>query len=279
VNLKQVAPFFAFAREREWIRIRRVEGRGPPWTNDPVLQRWRFCNVFREDDKTTQWFARNVRDVLDEEGLGFQLLQSTMGFRWFNRIETGERILKFLLEGWDADGVKEAVRGLKPLTTGAYMVKTPANMSKIDGINWCMKQAEEQFEDLCWGDNLQAAHEKLCKLPYIGRFYAYEIVTDLRETFLLSDADDIYTWAAPGPGATRGVSLLTGRKCNYVSDRDRNFMLDSMRELLDYSRRPYCWHEHWRQWDMRTVEHTLCEFDKYIRASKGQHLKRRYTWK
>ncbi len=42
-----------FAHERIEIWKKKVSGSTPPFTNDPVLQKYRFCNVFREFDKQT----------------------------------------------------------------------------------------------------------------------------------------------------------------------------------------------------------------------------------
>ena len=46
-----VQAFFDFCREREQIRLRRERGETAPWSDDPILQRGRFLNVFREDDR------------------------------------------------------------------------------------------------------------------------------------------------------------------------------------------------------------------------------------
>jgi hypothetical protein len=51
-----------FVAERETIRIKRAENSPWPWTTDPILQTYSFCNVRREDDKTTKWIARNFRE-------------------------------------------------------------------------------------------------------------------------------------------------------------------------------------------------------------------------
>lgn len=44
----------SFAQEREAIRLRRAAGEGAPWTRDPIMADWSFCNVRREDDRVTQ---------------------------------------------------------------------------------------------------------------------------------------------------------------------------------------------------------------------------------
>ena len=78
--------YFSFAREREAIRRRRLAGQPWPWTDDPVFQTWSFCNVHRENDRTTAWFRDHVRSRLD----GWRAVEATVCFRFFNLIETGE---------------------------------------------------------------------------------------------------------------------------------------------------------------------------------------------
>lgn len=47
--------------EREKIRIKKETGEPFPWTEDPILKAYRFCNVRREDDTVTKWIAENIR--------------------------------------------------------------------------------------------------------------------------------------------------------------------------------------------------------------------------
>jgi len=112
------------------------------------------------------------------------------------------------------------------------------------------------------------------KFDYLGKFHAYEIVTDLRHTYLLDKAPDIYTWANPGPGARRGANRVLGR------DKDddrlrREDIIDVMRDVLHHSHDSANWQfmgtgKEWPLWEMRDVEHTLCEWDKYERVRKGE---------
>jgi hypothetical protein len=57
MQLQNADQYFATAREREHIRIKRMAGEPYPWSDDPVFRDWRFCNVHREHDKTTEWFT------------------------------------------------------------------------------------------------------------------------------------------------------------------------------------------------------------------------------
>ena len=109
---------------------------------------------------------------------------------------------------------------------------------------------------------------------------SFEIVSDLRWTDVLKDAPDIMSWANAGPGCARGLSrLVYGSPRGYFargSKTDQEKMNNLMQDLLDMSYDQTYWPAENRQWEMREVEHWLCEFDKYVRAIDGTSLKRRY---
>ena len=94
-----VEAFFDFCREREAIRLRRLAGQSAPWSDDPVFQRGRFLNVFREDDRTTQVLMRFVEPVADDLP---RLVQAVFFARWCNRSETLEALDVSLLSDPDA---------------------------------------------------------------------------------------------------------------------------------------------------------------------------------
>lgn len=273
LNRAFVGEFFWLARERYRIRERRLAGLPAPWTTDSVLRAYRFCNVFREDDRTTVWFREHVRSKIADP---YHLFLATVGFRWFNRIETGEKILDVLLSsGWNNQAVRARLQGVNPIVTGAYMIKTPANLSKLEGILWCMDRVDSRhYDGVARARGLQEAHAVLTEVPYLGMFMAYEIVSDLRHTCLLASAFDILSWCSLGPGATRGLQWLTEREFSRASQQD--LMLTYCQHLLECSRAEEFWPKEWPRWEMREVEHWLCEYDKWKRGMAGQKLKRRY---
>lgn len=310
---EQARPFFLYARERQSILTRRISGAPRPWTEDAVLDTYRFCNVYREDDATTQWFRKWVREPLRSSP---EVLLATVLFRWFNRITTGDAIFRQLGDYTDGrgtirtafqqfldDGRSESIRtairqhvGTQgPYVTGAYIIKTPDGLSKLDGVlrcvEWfnvrCATLAEKKHEavvnwrgaaDWMIGSpgrvSLEQCWDWLRKFPYLGDFMAYEIVTDLRHTDLLSRAPDIYTWANPGPGAMRGLNRIHGRKLDHK--QPKYVFVCEMRQLLEMvSDERSEAHDIWpgrigHDVEMRDIEHTLCEFDKYERARLGE---------
>ena len=269
--------YFKTAREREAIRRRRLAGDPQPWTNNRIFREWRFCNVHRENDRTTIWFRDNIRSKVS----GLRAVEATMAFRWFNRIETAERILDLLIDGWDGHEAYRRLQGVNPVVTGAYMMNTPPGFGKLEGVIRCIDMALPHLPKLVerWGESLEAAFEDLLTIDRVGRFVGYEIVTDLRWTDVLRNATDIMTWANAGPGCARGLGFVdVGEMATYAygSKSDQAKMLPMMRELLEMSRDPENWPYADQPWEMREVEHWLCECAKYVSALQGNRLKRRF---
>lgn len=273
----RVESFFSFARARHQIYLDRAAGKPAPWTDDPVLQQFRFTNVYRELDRTTVWFRQRVRDPLRCDP---RVLLATIAFRWFNRIETGE-VIKDLFYAWDSDEARRRLAGVSPVVTGAYIIKTPDGMNKLDGVLWCIDQCAADIDRLCaamHGASLQEAWRTLCEMPFMGPFMAYEVITDLRYTYLLVDAHDVLTWANPGPGCRRGLSRVCGRDKEYYRSGQEAEILEHMQDLLYLSGAYFDKQPDWPKWEMREVEHLLCEFDKFERATNGEgRPKQRFT--
>jgi hypothetical protein len=279
VALRQAVAFFALARERESIRRKRLAGEPPPWTDDPVLRAWRFTNVHRENDKTTIWFRENIR----EKTSGLRLVEATLIFRWFNYIETGERIKDLLLDGWDGNEVRRRLTGVGKIITGAYMVRTPFGITKLEALIQLIDHALPLLPPMVdgWGDSLACAWEDLTSIPYMGNFTSGEVVIDLRYTPILSGAKDINTWTVAGPGAAKGLSLVcagTPDGFDYTDKLDQIVMLDIMCELLEMSKKPEHWPTEWQPWELHECEMWACEWAKYQSAKAGNRLKRKFSW-
>jgi len=83
----------------------------------------------------------------------------------------------------------------------------------------------------------------------------------------LDKALDILRWANAGPGAMRGLNRIHGRDLHYKSKK-HDWNAD-MVELFSVRKRYlpfYISHK----LEMREIEHSLCEFDKYERVRNGQ---------
>ena len=279
---KEIEKFFAYAQERESIRLKKEAGLPKPWTKDKILLEHRFCNVNREHDKVTVWFRENIREPLRHDP---RILLATFAFRFFNLPSSGQVMLDvggldiFDHKVW-LKNAKKIAAGIKKnpqKVTGAYMTKTPTGLDKTDGCMWVIDNfIKRHFNGPDFFNtqrSLQSATEYLASFAFMGPFCAYEVVTDLRHTWLLENAPDIMKWANPGPGAARGLSRMCGLEKTALrrgSKADVDVMQELMYRLLAISNMNVYWPHEWWRWDMRTVEHTLCEYDKYERTRQGQ---------
>ena len=288
-KVKRLSPesrFFYWIRERHNVWNRRQVGQKKPWTDDEVLQQYFFTNPYRENDKTTVWFREKIREPFRE---CYEVLFATVAFRWFNRIETGEALLATesedgfsILVLWNRKRALATLRRLKNPFTGAFMIPAVPGTKKIEHVCDCLKPFWKDRLDLASeieeGQSLEKAHKLLTLYPYMGDFMAYEVVTDLRHTILLDQATDINTWANPGPGCRRGLKRLLGlplKKSNAAGVPKVKNELKLMRRLLAKSRNRLAGLP---PLEMREIEHSLCEWDKYERAlwGDGGRMKRRY---
>ena len=136
---------------------------------------------------------------------------------------------------------------------------------------------------------LEEVWEKFQQKRYIGwgPFMSYEVVTDLRHTRYLSRARDIYTWANAGPGAIRGLNRLYGRDINARPrpEQTNAEMLELMNDLNDLDDPDF--NEIFGEpsdvsprFEMRDIEHSLCEHDKYQRVKNGEgKMRAKYDWR
>jgi hypothetical protein len=299
--------FWYWIAERHAIYLRRQAGQPKPWTTDPILLDYKFTNPFRENDRGTVWLRENFLEphkdaathtdscasqgAIGGQGLEFipcdcpygkrnlELLAFNIGwYRMFNWCGTGA-----FLE-WQIDWTPLVIQRIleqrlyekKQVFTGAHIVYSPPGISKIEAI-------VQVCTDL-WGlrdkiahtarvhRSLAATFNVLTTVHCVGGFMAYEMVTDMRHTQLLEDATDIYTWANPGPGALRGLQRLGLPHTNKTA-------IASMRELLTHgqtlgwagSPEPDIFKgQALPALEMRDIEHSLCEFDKYCRVLFGE---------
>lgn len=308
--------FFYFMNERHAIYIRRfVEKKPWPWTDDPLLQEFKYTNVYRELDVGTIWLRENWREPFaDHRRLFFNIAL----YRQFNYWPTAE-FLGYVTHGpYDEIPISEPQRPLHvrrrvwypvaiemdlhdrakqghQIFTGAHMITGTyggrEKKDKIWQVIWPVLnhlwENEEKYTPQP-GDTLEQAFNRLEKSPGFGPFLAYEVITDLRHTRYLQDATDIMTWANPGPGAMRGINRLlgypvgqmttserykTGRKSKHwpVKIFSKEVYIQHMQHLLGLAQGLAGEHVHeWGPLEMRDIEHSLCEWDKYMRVKLGQ---------
>jgi hypothetical protein len=103
-----VQSFFDYCKKREAVRLKRESGEAYPWTDDPILQKGRFLNVFREDDKVSKSIIKFAEPAKEDLPL---LIQALFFSRWCNRDLTIDKLSLDDLS--DPEALKEKLLGLE----------------------------------------------------------------------------------------------------------------------------------------------------------------------
>ena len=290
-NPEVFAAFWRFATERQRIFYRRLEGEEGPWTRDPILREYRFCNVFRAADRVSQdliavAYARPDFSVED-------LFLRTVLYRLFSRPATWRLIeaefgpltaadfdpdrLGDLLEAARADG--------RTLYTGAFILcATDAYGHRRKHRNHLALLSAMLESGLparvAGAPGLGTVYELLAEWPLIGPFMAYQLAIDLNYTTLIDFDEDEFT--APGPGALRGLRKV-------FADLGGLTPAEAVHWLVDYQDRaeaelgapaPTLFGRRLHAIDAQNL---LCEVDKYCRVAFPQltsnrtRIKQRFT--
>lgn len=297
-----------YMRKRHQVYLDRKAGKPGPWSDDPILAGGRFCNVFRELDTVTIWVRKNIREAYpDQKHLWFMLAIA----RYINWPPTLEYLIRGPhhafpnMQDFEPANITKALEALaetgEKVYTGAYMIRAESDPNK-EWYSWSkhryiaevvlgrLWEKRHRFNDLLVkpGVTLERVWAMFQSPEFVGwgPFMAYEVVTDLRHTRYLKDAPDIYTWANAGPGAIRGLNRLYGRdlKAHPPASQTNNEMLMLMDELNGLVPKVLSlsavFGTSGQTFEMRDVEHTLCEFDKYERVRLGEgKMRSKYDWR
>ena len=271
-------PLLAWAREREAIRVRKERGDPWPWTEDPILRQYSFCNVRREDDRVTRWIAANIREPFADSPYLWWMLAAARQLNWPPTLQAlmdagaWPRSNRFRPES--VTTVLEGFRTRKEKWhTGAYMIRAESDR-RVPWFNWSkVRYIAEIVLGRLWEDRgkftllladqptLQAVHAELVKYRGWGPFMAYQTIVDMRFTRLLENASDRASWAAAGPGTIRGLNRLHGRPVR--SGLKQEQALEEMLELYPLINKEI-------QIDLSDVPNCCCEYDKLQRVLLGE---------
>lgn len=290
IHKDQAKPFLDFIQARHEVYLNRRDGKRPPWTRDPILAQYRFCNVYRELDAVTMWIRQNWSHGLkDNPDVWFAMVVA----RLVNRTSTLEQISPL---PWDKGGATSFERTIDTIMaeggqafSAAYIVSTngqPGRKSVYlkDMVLTPMWEARRALRpkwtaalDEC--ETLEMYHTRLMQWQGMGSFMAAQVVADLkhtRGTYGLRGASDWWTWAAPGPGSWRGLNRVRGRGPVRTGYRGDEWLRGVLR-LQDYASAMTA-RRGWPSLCAQDIQNCLCEFDKYERARLGEGTpKQRYS--
>ncbi|MGL6095369.1 MAG: nucleotide kinase domain-containing protein [Fimbriiglobus sp.] len=274
-NVKKMTPpdrLVYFVTEREAIRRKKDFGLPRPWTDDEILDKYRFCNVRRMDDKVSEWLLANW--YRPHRGHP-HMLEAVALARFVNKPESLECVTKFVFrQGSSPDwpAVKEELRRRKQaghtVFNAAYMVrgntkKSPDKIGTVvDEYIGALISSELEIDYT----SMETTHSRIEKVYGFGSFMAGQVVADLRHAASGSWRDK-YDWAPRGPGSTRGLNRFFGRPAGEPMTNSQ-----FREEFGTYVRtvKPKLPPDVVKRLEAHDLQNVLCETDKMCRVLLGE---------
>lgn len=287
--------YWYFAWERQNIFWKKLNGEEAPWTDDYILQQYKFCNSYRVNDRVSQYLLKNViynGNIYEDEDMLFRIIL----FKLFNKEATWELLVnefgditlkEFNFERYSKVLSEATLKGVK-IYNDAYISCANRAFGYDRKHDNHLALLNKMFnEDKIAGKiksckTMKEAFDIIKSYPLIGNFMAYQLVTDINYSEVVDWREDEFTVA--GPGSLRGI-----KKCfidtGDISNEDIiRYMYEHQDEEfkrlnLDFKKigdRPL---------QLIDCQNIFCELDKYCREkvpelkSNRTKIKKKYVSK
>jgi hypothetical protein len=224
-NIMNLMPFYEFIYDRHLIWHKRNIQRLPaPWTDDTILGKYKFCNVYRELDRGSQYI---IRKVLSKTELSSEVkLFNTYVFRIFNLDQLFDGLLfEDILDPKTFDFKKEEARldahkaAGKVMYNDAYTItqtvwnkeygKKGKHIQVLLAMQWLSEHVSEVLDQIRSRATPEGVIETLREIPMVGPFLAGQIMLDLGYCGITRFTNN--DWIIVGPGAEAGLEILFNR--------------------------------------------------------------------
>lgn len=274
--------YWIFAARRQAAFQNRIAGREWPWSNDPIIQTYKFCNVYRAADRVSQYLIKNVAysgDAATSSDRAFQIV----AFRTFSKIETWQNVSRLLghapvIEDLESGAFARALAKTKlecgGLYTGAFILCATKAFGYDEKHLNHVALFKHMFLHAGAGQRIENAKslEEVVRLlesfPLTGPFMSYQIAIDLNYSSLIDFDENDYTQA--GPGALRGINKAFSDTGTYSPSDVIKWMTE--RQHAELKRLDLDFTGLWgRPLHAIDCQNLFCEMDKYCREA-APHL-------
>jgi hypothetical protein len=284
--------YWAFAANRHAIFEARLSRRPEPWTQDPILQRHRFCNVFRAADRVTQHLIAHAaygEADLNEEDLFLRVVLH----RLFSRPATWELLEAYCgridVSTFDPERynavLDTAFLAGRRLYTGAFILcanraygyerKHRNHLALVEAM-----VADGVAGRIARATSFRTVVDELRSWPLLGPFMAYQLAIDLNYSPLVDFSENDFT--VPGPGAQRGLSKVFVDLGGLSPDDAVHWLVEQQHVVLSQLgiKPPTLFGRPLHAIDCQNL---LCEVDKYCReafpelGSNRSRIKQRFS--
>lgn len=269
--------YWKFAAIRQEAFFNRLEGKSYPWSNDPIINRHRFTNVYRAADRVSQYLIKNVIYNENLPQTPKEILFRILLFKLFNKIETWELLIskfgplsyeEYNFKKYD-DVLSETINSGARIYSAAYIM--PSGKSYYGHLRKHsnhLKLIEHIIEDnvherLMSVHRMQQAFEIIKSYPSLGDFLAYQLLIDINYSPIIDFPESEFV--VPGPGAKGGISKCFSDTCGLSNVEIIKLMTD--RQEREFERLGLSFKTLWgRRLQLIDCQNIFCEVDKYARV-------------
>lgn len=286
--------YWQFAFKRHRVFEDRVAGKPSPWSDDPIIRTFKFCNVYRAADRVSQYLIRDVAYRDDDSKPDDRIFQ-ILAFRTFSKIETWEQIQTILGRSPRIDDLADgsfeaALTKIKAerggLYTGAFILcatdafgRQQKHLNHVELFRY-MFVSHSLGQRVLETKSLRELYELLHEFPLMGDFMSYQIAIDLNYSALVNFSENDFT--QPGPGALRGLKKVFLDLNGHTPAEAIMWMVDHQQAEFERLDLPFTglWGRAIQAIDAQNL---FCETDKYCReavphlTSARSRIKSRYT--
>lgn len=286
-NSRNVREFYRFIYERQSVWHRRfVEKTSEPWTDNLILQKNKFTNIYRELDPGTV-FCRT--QIMERDEPRPDIVFNVMMYRLMCKISTYQFIGFQHLNSFSTKRLENDLRMIyetgEPVFGNAYLISPYSSMgSDLKYVNVARLfgsicfSFDDFFQKLDRAPSFEMAFKVINSMYGFGPFLAYQVMVDLtypldtkyRSAILPFSQDD---WARLGPGALRGLARMihtwsTPQTLSALRWLHANQQKMFERYELDF---PYLKNEEGREIpiSLANMQNCLCEYSKYANIKEG----------
>lgn len=288
-----VEKFLKFAADRMNIFWSRVEGKPYPWTDDPILGRYKFTNCYRILDRVSQYLITNISNNDFNSGeYGEEEKQThrqyvrfgqTYLFKMFNNIKTWRAMpeeLKYPVDDffgpWPIDKIRRWAEDRQSWTAifgNAYIMCPPDGITHTTRVQLYLDTFKQLCADNRWktimeAKELDTTFVLLKQYLGFGDFLAYQFALDFG--YGAEKKVNYNSFTVPGPGCQRGMQKVFGN----IDAKDMPSVLKGLyanqKEIFSAFGVDFKWLSRaGHTWRLQTndFQNLFCEFDKYSRAT------------
>ena len=269
--------YWHFAAERQKVFFSRLNSNPSPWTNDPIIQKYKFTNAYRASDRVSQYLIRNV--IYSKKWSLKDTVFRVLLFKFFNKIETWEllehKFGNITFSSFDINKYDKCLQSAKSrgisIYSAAYIMPSGSRKKygQITKHRFHLQLLEYLINSnfhltLKKQESMENVFIRLNEIDSLGRFLAYQYTIDLNYSpwFNFSEND----FVVPGPGAKDGI-----RKCfSDLREYSEEDIIKLMQDEQEYhfNRLGIHFKSLWgRSLQLIDCQNIFCEVDKYSRVA------------